>query len=71
MKYQIIKLENSQRNRLAVIECPNRLAALKKLSAMAKETDSILYLMFYSESRPDWHDSVIATATHAGEIINY
>lgn len=71
MKYQILKMTGSKMERVAIIEANNRIEANNQMAKMAKETESILYMCYYSESRPDWHDMVIATATHLGEIINY
>lgn len=72
MKYQFIKLnDNSKCERIEGIECQTRADALEKMSKKAKEAESILYLIYYDENYPDWHDMVIATATHTSEIINY
>ncbi len=71
MKYQFVKLNDNKRERIEVVECQTRTEALEIMSKRAKETESILYLIYYDENYPDWHELVIATATHTGEIINY
>lgn len=71
MKYQVLQMAGCKFERIAIIEAPNRAEANNQMSQMARDRESILYMCYYSESRPDWHDVVIATATHTGEIINY
>lgn len=71
MKYQVLKMNGTQLERIAIITADNRLEANSILSAKAKEMECILYLSYYSEAHPQWHDGVIATATHLGDIINY
>lgn len=71
MKYQVLQMAGCKFERIAIIEATNRAEANNQMSQMARDRESILYMCYYSESRPDWHDLVIATATHTGEIINY
>lgn len=72
MKYQIAKMNGCKVERVAIIEANNRVEANEQMSKMAKELESILYLGYYSERyHNDVSVSVIATATHTGEIINY
>lgn len=71
MKYQVTQMVGNKFERIAVIDATNRTEANEKMAQMAKERESILYLGYYSETRPNYHNMVIATATHTGQIINY
>lgn len=75
MKYQVLQMTGCKIERIAIIEANNRAEANEQMAQMAKDRESILYLSYYNDRRPEYsrpQDSmVIATATHKGEIINY